>query len=401
MAVEEELSFAQRAHLAQRVIRTLVANTTVLIVLGILLFAIVVVVGVPLASFMHSFGYFENRLNSVDGALCDPLDYKDPEGNPAQIVVIRESGAEKAGLKDGDVITRINTLQADEAIDILRWAENFPDVKPGDFVQVDVNRYGTELSFEVQTTPTLDDPSKPLLGIFISETATCYQYFLLNEDTKFTESDLSIVLIGLWGVIAVVCFIGFILVYYFFTWRPSAKELGEDMNDLENDYLEESYVLTFTTKKPEGTKDGEKIFNLAQDVFPELREQDGSKNKWKGKMKLEDGYEFDCFQTTSDEEPQLFIVKHFGSEEITMDEIQELCHKVENLGEDEKVKKKIKDVDVMDISRIICVGKNYNPKFFKSDKKLESMMEELEFDGKIDLMLDSDGKYKVIWIDYE
>jgi len=177
---------------------------------------------------------------------------------------------------------------------------------------------------------------------------------------------------------------------------------GSPLQQLKN----EIGTRLFSMEKGLGIKEKEdeiidKTALKGQDVFPELRKEDGSKEKWKGQMKLEDGYEFDCFQTTSDEEPELFIVKHFGDEEITIDKIQELYDKVEEAVKDEKVKKKIEHSDTMDISRIICVGKNYNPKFFKSDKQLESMMDELEFDEGIDLILDSDGKYSVIWIDYE
>jgi len=398
---ETELTFGQRVHLTQREIKAIFTITTVALIIGIALFAIVLAIGIPSVQFMESFGIYENRLNTMDGPFCEPLNYGDPTNNPAQIFVIEGQGADKAGLKDGDIIKRINDKEIANADSMRGWAERFPSVEAGDFVDVVVNRYGLELFFSVETSPRAEDLSQPLLGVIVPESPTCYSYFLLNEGVEFTEESMSLVIAGLWIVIVIAGILGIILVLVFVITRPSIRDLRDELADIENEYLDENYVLTFSTTPPQGKTDGEKIFNTSQRVFPELREDEDTLAKWEGKMKLEDGYEFDCYETTNDDVPMLFIAKHFGDETITLEKIQELCDKAEESNKDKNVKEKIDGVGDMEIYRVICVGRNYEPKLLGDEKDLEKTMDELDFDPFIDLVLEKDGNYSIIWIDYE
>src|SRR5438874_843872 len=58
----------------------------------------------------------------------------------------------------------------------------------------------------------------------------------------------------------------FILVYFLLR-GPSAYKKLEQWND---DYLEEAYTVVFDTTIPRGSTTGERVFNLARAIFPEL-----------------------------------------------------------------------------------------------------------------------------------
>ena len=50
--------------------------------------------------------------------------------------------------------------------------------------------------------------------------------------------------------------------------------LEKEIEEWEGDYLAENYYLSFETNVPTGKTNGEKIFRMAQLVFPELRKKD-------------------------------------------------------------------------------------------------------------------------------
>jgi len=398
---DTELTFGQKAHLTQRVVKTLLKNTNWLLGIAIAVFILILVVGLPSVQFLQSFS-IENRLNSEDGPICNPDYYLDPNDYPAQIFVVPNTGAEKAGLKDGDIIIGINDLVGYQANLIRGWADKLPDVKPGDFVEVRFSRNTLEQTFTVETIPSEGDPSRPMIGFIIPDSPTCALYFILNEGVEFTQGYLALVIGALWVIVIISGIAGSVFILIYWKFRPVFKNITSEIGELENEYLDQNYVLTFGTMSASGKTNGEKIFNLAQNVFPELRKESGKPQKWKGVKKDSEGYTFDCYQTTADTDSELFIVKHFGDEKITLDKIQELCDKALNSRKDEKIKKKIDEVEDMPISRIICVGKNYDTKLLESDEYLSKvMLDKLEFDSKIDLILEKDGKYSVIWIDYE
>ena len=152
---------------------------------------------IPAIQFIEELGNYESRLNSPDGPLCNSDDFDDVDNVPAQIVLIEDLGAEEAGMMDGDIITQINDFPIKNSKSVIDdWPEKFPDVRPGDYVDVKVNRYGEEMSFSVKTSPREENPSQPMLGFWNYENPTCYNYFMLTEGEEFSEDALRFVLGG-------------------------------------------------------------------------------------------------------------------------------------------------------------------------------------------------------------
>ena len=58
----------------------------------------------------------------------------------------------------------------------------------------------------------------------------------------------------------------YLLVYFLFK-GPSTYKKSKEWNE---DYLEEAYTIVFGTTIPKGSTTGERVFNLARVIFPEL-----------------------------------------------------------------------------------------------------------------------------------
>jgi len=395
---ETELSLAQRVHLAQRKLISVLNNTYAALGIGIAITVIVLLIGIPSLQFMESFGTWEYRLDSSDGPKCNPDDYSDSSKYPATVNMIEGAGAKEAGMQDGDIITRINDLEIPHSQSLeLDWPYKLPEVKPGDTVEVMVKRDNQLQSFMVKTTPRTDDPSQPFLGV---ETVSpvCTFYFVLSEDALFTQNEFELVLMGIWGIVIIVAVLGGVLIIAFFFWKSKIDKLKHEIEEWEGDYLEEGYYLAFETNVAQGSTDGEKIFNMAQMVFPELRRKDLKPEKWKGKVIGVNNYEFDCFQTTSNGE-QLFVVKHFGDTKIDENKLQELSNAVKESLNLDTLEKKIKDLKYIDVMRITCVGRNYDEKLLK-DQSRNEILDRLKTDYLFDLILEKNEKYTVLEFEY-
>lgn len=368
------------------------------IAIGIIITGIVLLIGIPSIQFIESFGVWENRLNSADGPVCNPDNYLEPRMAPAVINLIPGRGAEVAGLQNGDIITKINELDIPniEALD-LDWPSKLPNVKPGDTVNVMILRNGESMSFLVKTTPHSDNLSIPMLGVNYVENV-CTFYFVLGQDAKFAQSELELVLMGLWAIVIIVAILGGALIIAVFFWRSKINNLNEEIDEWEGEYIDENYYLAFETNVPSGKTNGEKIFRMAQMVFPELRKKDLSPEKWKGEIIGEKQFVFDCFQTTNDEE-QIFIAKHFGDEKIDKEKIKEIIDIVKESLQNDSLNKKIKDLKYMQVMRIVCVGRNYDEKLLE-DETRDEIMDTIVSDYLIDLILEKDGNYTVLQTEY-
>jgi len=226
---------------------------------------------------------------------------------------------------------------------------------------------------------------------------TCQEYYFLSDTEKtLTLSALRDIDTNLSGIRVFVIFFAAIFGYFLIWTLWKGRKLKRDVDEWEEAYLDQYYVLTFETMKPSGSTNGEKIFNMAQTVFPELRMKDGKPEKWKGEVEGKDGYKFDCYQATNESERRLFVVKHFGKEKIDLEKLQELCDMAKKGKAVTTLKEKIKKLDSMKFFRIICVGENYDEKFLKA-RSLDKIMDDLDFEEPIDLILEKDGNYSVLW----
>ena len=264
-------------------------------------------------------------------------------------------------------------------------------------IEVEITRDGQNISFMVETSQY--DDGKPLIGFLIPY--SCETYFFFSEEQKqLTLDSIRQIDSNLSRSYNLYYIFGAIFGYFLIWTIWKGRKLKKEIDEWEDAYLDQHYVLTFETNTPQGKTDGEKIFNMAQMVFPELRKKDGKPEKWKGVVMGKNGYQFDCFQETNESEPRYFIAKHFGKEKIDLEKIQELCNKAKEGGEAKTLKEKwIKMSSSKPAFRVICVGENYGEKLLK-DRSRQKGMYELDFEYPIDLILEKNGNYSVLWVDY-
>lgn len=391
-----ELNLGQKVHLARRNLKSILNYTYISLSIGIIITVLVLLIGIPSIQFIESFGVWENRLDSIDGPICNPGEYTDPSLTPAAIRVIQGTGAEESGIQYGDIITKINDLEIPHVQSLKDdWPAKLPDVKPGDTVEVLVNRNGESLSFLVKTTPNFDDSSKPMIGVEYLENI-CTLYFV--SGANFAQSDLELVLLGLWAIVIIVIVFGIVVIFGIIFYRSKINKLNQEIEEWEGDYLDENYYLAFETNVPTGKTNGEKIFRMAQLVFPELRKKDLSPEKWKGEIVGAEKFVFDCFQTTNDDK-QVFVAKHFGDEKIDKEKLQELSNTVKESLKMKTLGNKIKDLEYKEIMRIVCVGNNYDEKLLE-DESRDEILDSIDTEYLFDLILEKDERYTVLQTEY-
>ena len=115
--------------------------------------------------------------------------YELPDG-VLVLSIIEGSGAESAGLLEGDIITSINGR------DIMSPAD-FPSLIPGQVADVDVLRAGQSIPFEVPVMPSPDDPERGLVGI-MRDNSLSYKPVL--NFIEWNDPAVSMFLLWLWMI---------------------------------------------------------------------------------------------------------------------------------------------------------------------------------------------------------
>lgn len=398
--VEQEISLGERVHLASKDLRNILKPSTWAAIAGLGLIGLAFTWTYSTSSVLEEYGFHENRLNSPQGPLCDVLDpLVNSDSDPAMIVVLKGWGAERAGIQKGDTIVGINGMEIPNAASLDDWHNQLPDVKAGDIVEVTIVRDGERRSFMVETTADQTQGGRPIIGVVVPY--SCQSYFFLNEEEKsLTLDSIRQIDNNLSSIYGLNIIFGAIFGYFLIWTLWKGKKLRNEMDEWEQAYLDQHYVLTFETNKPKGRSNGEKIFNMAQTVFPELRMKGGGLKKVQEKIVGKDGYEFDCYGYTNEDEPRLFVVKHFGKNKVTLEKLQEFCDKAKKGLPASSLKDKLKKLNEIGnpIFRIICVSEVYDEKFM-NDESLQKVMDELNFDGPIDLILEKDENYSVLWVE--
>lgn len=390
-----ELTLGEQVHLASKDLRNILKPSIVAAIVGL---GIIVIIG-GLTYFASTtitqYTYIVYRINSPTGPLCDPLNFV-PVGDadPAKVTVLDGQNAEKAGIMRGDIVTKINGLQITNAEQFNNLQNMFPNLKPGDVVNIDTLRGGQQASFTVQAAQSLDDPNAVSLGMIIP--AKCSSYYDLKGEKKNSGEELiagmSNTLHHIRHIAAIFATIfGFFLVLTL--WK--GRKLSSKINDWERAYLDQHYVLTFETNTPIGSTNGEKVFNMAQIVFPELRQKDGKAARWQGNRVGKDNYNFECFQTTNESSPRLFVVKYF-EKGITVDleKLQKLCQAVIESKKFSPFKNMMKNLEKMKIFRIVCVAQEYDQSLLDDSKREEYLGKLSEY--PLDLILERDGSYSIL-----
>ena len=85
--------------------------------------------------------------------------YESPEG-VLVLSVIEDGGAEQAGIKENDIISKINDVRIVSPIDFQKI-----NLIPGEVVNVTILRDGQEIVFPVTIMPAPEDPERGLVGI--------------------------------------------------------------------------------------------------------------------------------------------------------------------------------------------------------------------------------------------
>ena len=384
---------------------------------GILLIGLTVAAAVPAIQFIESFGNYEYRFWSMDGPTCNTADYTGSIENWPPTIISANAGAHEAGLVSGDNIVRINDYDIKNLGDLYAWDENLSEVKPGDYVDVIVLRDGQEMTFSVKTTGEVyfgDTTTRIGVDTPADENVNpCANRFVPSKIDDFDANDLQTLFGWLWIQAAVGVIIGIILLWIFFEVRRRNSKLISELDEWDNQFIDEDYVVTFSTTKPKGKTNGEKVFNMARDVFPELRAQDAGLPplKWAGVVENSNGYKFDVFQKfgeDTDEVDDVFVVKHFGDTVVTLKKANEACAEAKFAVKDEKVHAEVGNP--LYVNRLIIIAKKYDnsiiptmsPTWDDLDAaKLEKAMDKIDADFAVDFMEeDEKGGFNVLWVDY-
>ena len=115
--------------------------------------------------------------------------YELPEG-VLVLSIIENSGAEKAGLLGNDIITSINDKKIFSPAD-------FPSLDPGDIANVAVLRNGQMMEFDVEITPSPNDPEVGLIGI-MRDNSLSYKPVL--NFIEWNNPHVSFFLLWLWMI---------------------------------------------------------------------------------------------------------------------------------------------------------------------------------------------------------
>lgn len=117
--------------------------------------------------------------------------YEMPDG-VSIISIMPGTGAEKAGLQPNDIITSINDIPIATSFDFTKVK-----LAPGDTATIGLLRNGNPMSFQVEITPSPDDPTKGLIGI-IRDNALGYKP--VYNFIEWSSPELSMFLLWLWMI---------------------------------------------------------------------------------------------------------------------------------------------------------------------------------------------------------
>ena len=166
------------------------------------------------------------------------------------------------------------------------------------------------------------------------------------------------------------------------------RKLRKDLKELQSQFVRQSYFLNLEMTIPKGRTSVQKFFNLATAVFPELKQEklkasaEGEKlySQAEKRVKKKE-YNYDLVLYTKDGK---FIVKIF-SETVKFDDIEELVDSIKNNFDEEK------------IFRVISLAPKYDKNF--ESNELVDFMSKLKRKFNLDLIIEEDKGYSIIWID--
>jgi len=172
------------------------------------------------------------------------------------------------------------------------------------------------------------------------------------------------------------------IIWYGVKGRNIIKDLGQ----LNTQFIRQSYLQNIETVTPKGKTRQEKLFSQLVTIFPEVRkvalEAEEDEDLFESEKKIGERV-YDMVIST--DEGALLV--EFFNKKITFEEIEKLV---------KNTKKQFKDKD-KDLFRVICVGTEYDKIFSKEE--LVSKMDGLDRHFSLDLIIEDEKGYSMIWID--
>lgn len=228
-------------------------------------------------------------------------------------------------------------------------------------------------------------------------------YILLGLYFFFIEADREslVILIALFYVL----FTPFII-----WWLIKMHSFNKHLEEWKDDYINDMYSLIFNITVPKGNTTGERILSLASMVFPQMRKDyikfsidpldhvkyyftkfRKSKEHIISKSlnyKATPDYDLDvAFETLGG----YLIVKEFRDKVVTIDDLRYLIGILTS-----NFKGKFRRGT--NILTVICVAKEYDESFLNRESLERIMTEVLEPDFEIDLIVEEDIGYNVLWV---
>lgn len=153
----------------------------------------------------------------------------------------------------------------------------------------------------------------------------------------------------------------------------------KEIHNILDEYVRQNYYFSFETLKPEGKDSIEKFMSLARDVFPPIK----FKFEKEGSDFVSDISKKDSFNITLKTDEGMFLLKHF-SNEVKFSDIENVVQSAASM-----YGKKI--------LRLVCLSNKFDDLFF--EEGLNEKMEKLQRNFNLDLIIEREKGYSVIWID--
>ena len=216
--------------------------------------------------------------------------------------------------------------------------------------------------------PDLDIMEEELCYIFVPHEGT-----IPSELVAFMYQTSNAMYAWMW---VWVTFAAIPLVYTYLRLR----KINNQLQDITDEYIRDSYFLNVELNNPEGENRMARMFNLVNDIFPEVA---GIRKKIDLKQKDIEGYKFDFLIET--DVGKIGVI--FFEEIVTFDNLKEF---------DKKIGKSLSFPTRDD--RVLCFAEQFSKDF--DVENLEEKMDELVGGiGHIDLIKENKPGYSVIWID--
>lgn len=186
--------------------------------------------------------------------------------------------------------------------------------------------------------------------------------------------------------IFVVIVLGWLLIWA----RRTIHSAFNELEDLNMEFIQQSYLMSFEVQTTKGKTRNEKILNHLMLVFPELKKAQSDALKKKDQNFNDIAFAYKINQQIAKYPIDIIVpIKYTGEliikfydDILTYDELKKLT---KALRKHEK------------IFRVICVSPKYEKLFF--EESVENSIDDLKPDFKLDLVLEKKRGYSMIWID--